>query len=224
MSAETSTASLGKVLVSDFDGTMTQHDFYRLAIERLIPADTPDYWVEYRAGKITHFEALRRYFAAIRSDDAQILDVVGQMGLDSQLAESVGQLQNAGWQVIVASAGCAWYIRRLLDAAGVSLQVHANPGHLVTGQGLKMELPGDSPFLSMELGINKTAIVQHYLKEGATVAFAGDGFPDADPARLVPDDLRFARGDLAKVLDSEGLPYHRYAHWSDVARYLLQLS
>jgi hypothetical protein len=31
------------VLVSDFDGTMTHHDFYKLAIERLLPPDTPDY-------------------------------------------------------------------------------------------------------------------------------------------------------------------------------------
>jgi hypothetical protein len=29
------------VLVSDFDGTMTRHDFYRLAIEELLPPDVP---------------------------------------------------------------------------------------------------------------------------------------------------------------------------------------
>ena len=55
------------VLVSDFDGTMTGHDFYKLVIESLLPPDTPDYWAMYRAGTITHFEALRRYFAAIRA-------------------------------------------------------------------------------------------------------------------------------------------------------------
>ena len=32
-----------------------------------------------------------------------------------------------------------------------------------------------------------------------TVAFAGDGFPDEEAARLVPGHLRFARGDLASV-------------------------
>jgi len=57
----------GSVLVSDFDGTMTRHDFYKLAIESLLPPDTPDYWAEYRTGAITHFEALRLYFAAIRA-------------------------------------------------------------------------------------------------------------------------------------------------------------
>lgn len=40
-----------KVLVSDFDGTMTRHDFYKLAVESLVPAETPDYWAEYRTGE-----------------------------------------------------------------------------------------------------------------------------------------------------------------------------
>ena len=39
------------LLVSDFDGTMTRHDFYRLAVRSLLPADLPDYWARYRAGR-----------------------------------------------------------------------------------------------------------------------------------------------------------------------------
>ena len=54
------------VLVSDFDGTMTRQDFFKLVISELLPPGTPDYWAMYRTGTITHFEALRRYFASIR--------------------------------------------------------------------------------------------------------------------------------------------------------------
>src|SRR4051794_34626000 len=71
--------SAAKVLVTDFDGTMTRRDFYKLAIERLLPPDTPDFWAEYRAGAITHFEALRRYFASIRSSEDEVLAVVACM-------------------------------------------------------------------------------------------------------------------------------------------------
>jgi len=53
------------VLISDFDGTMTRHDFYKLALEFLLPVDVPNYWDDYRAGVITHFEALRRYWSAV---------------------------------------------------------------------------------------------------------------------------------------------------------------
>ena len=75
----TPTTASGPVLVSDFDGTMTRHDFYKLAIEKLLPADTPDHWADYRSGAITHFEALRRYFAAICKSEDEVLAVVRQM-------------------------------------------------------------------------------------------------------------------------------------------------
>src|SRR5262245_15953491 len=104
----------GGVLVSDFDGTMTRHDFYQLAVESLLPPDTPDQWTAYRAGTVTHFEALRRYFAAIRADEAAVLAVVKRMELDPRLPAAVRALRDAGWSVVVTSAGCAWYIRRLL--------------------------------------------------------------------------------------------------------------
>jgi 2-hydroxy-3-keto-5-methylthiopentenyl-1-phosphate phosphatase len=83
-----------------------------------------------------------------------------------------------------------------------------------------MTLPESSPFFSSTIGIDKAGIVRHYLDQGATVAFAGDGFPDADAARLVAGELRFARGALATVMDREGLPYHDYTTWSDIARKL----
>ena len=66
-----------------------------------------------------------------------------------------------------------------------------------------MEMPTGSPYWSPTLGVDKTGVVRDCLNKGLTVAFAGDGFPDAEPARLVPADLRFARGDLADVLRGE---------------------
>jgi 2,3-diketo-5-methylthio-1-phosphopentane phosphatase len=218
----TSTSRAGPVLVSDFDGTMTRNDFYKLAIEELLPADTPDYWAEYRAGTITHFEALRRYFAAIRKSEEEVLAVVQQMELDPGLRRAVEELHQAGWKVIVTSAGCEWYIRRLLAEAGINVLVYANPGRYVAGRGLIMEMPKGSPYLSESLGVDKTAVVREHVARGGKVAFAGDGFPDTDPARLVPGQLRFARGDLANVLEHENLEFHRFKTWSEISRVLLR--
>ena len=209
------------VLVSDFDGTMTRHDFYLLVIESLLPPGTPDYWAMYRAGTITHFEALRRYFADIRASEDEVLAVVERMELDPHLRSAVDSLRQAGWQVVVTSAGCDWYIRRLLAEAGVEVDVHSNPGRFIAGQGLLMEMPTRSPFLSPNLGVDKAAVVRSYLESGRPVAFAGDGYPDAEAARLVPGDRRFARGALATVLSDEGLPFHSFETWSDIARILL---
>lgn len=223
MAALEKTQTAGRVLVSDFDGTMTQHDFYKLAIESLLPADVPDYWARYRTGEITHFEALRLYFAAIRKTEEEVLDVVRRMQLDPKLPSAVAALRQAGWRVVVASAGCDWYIRYLLSAAGIDVEVHANLGRFEAGKGLLMEMPKDSPYWCANLGVDKTRIVRHSLEEGQIVAFSGDGFPDADPARLVPAEMRYARADLARVLSSEGLAFHSYQCWSEIVEHLLQL-
>jgi 2-hydroxy-3-keto-5-methylthiopentenyl-1-phosphate phosphatase len=210
------------VLVTDFDGTMTQRDFFKLAIESLLPADVPDYWAQYRAGVITHFEALRSYFAAIRASEVEVLAVVQRMELDANLPAAIESLRAAGWRVVVASAGCDWYIRRLLAPEGIDVEIFANPGRFQSGQGLLMEAPIGAPYFSPTLGVDKAGIVRGYLNAGYQVAFAGDGFPDVEPARLVPDDNRFARGDLAAVLRAERLAFQPYDHWSEIAGYLLQ--
>src|SRR5947209_6101178 len=106
-------------LVSDFDGTLTRHDFFRLALERLVPPGVPHYWQEYRAGRLTHFRAMQRYYAAIRASEADTLAVAEAMGLEPGLARWVRRLNQAGWEVVVASAGCAWYIGYLLGREGV---------------------------------------------------------------------------------------------------------
>ena len=85
----------------------------------------------------------------------------------------------------MVSAGCEWYIRILLGKGGVE------PRSIRGRRGLLMERAPGHPFFSPTLGIDKAAVVRQGIAEGRRVAFAGDGFPDIDPARLVPAELRF---------------------------------
>jgi HAD superfamily phosphoserine phosphatase-like hydrolase len=210
----------GGVLVTDFDGTLTRHDFYRLVIDELLPPGTPDFWSEYLSGRISHFEAIRRTFAAAPAGEATLAALADRMELEPDLSKEVEALWAAGWRVVVASAGCLWYIRRLLDEAGVSLEVHANPGRIEDDR-LAMTLPTDSPYFSPETGIDKAAVVRAALAAGGPVAFAGDGPPDLGPALLVEPRLRFARGQLARALTRRNEPFRPFERWADVARGVL---
>ncbi len=218
MSDRASTTA-GRVLVSDFDGTMTRRDFFQLVFERLLPPGTPDYWGDYLAGRITHFEALRSIFGSVTAGEAALIEVVRSMGLDPDLKSEVEALRADGWRVVVASAGCDWYIRRLLAEADVSPEVHANPGRIEGGR-LVMELPVNSRFYSRETGIDKVGVVRAALAEAGTVAFAGDGRPDLAPALLVPSELRFARGVLAEELTRLGEGFRPFERWAEVSRAL----
>lgn len=210
-----------KILVTDFDSTLTQRDFYDLVRERWpIPADD-DPWARYLAGRLTHFEALQAIFGRIRASEAELLTLTDQMGLEPQLAESVQALKDAGWTVIVASAGCEWYIQHLLKKAGLDLQIYSNPGTFHPERGLEMTLPCESPFFDAATGVNKARIVQDALTRAEEVAFAGDGRPDLEPALLVPATRRFARGWLAGALQDRAAGFYSFESWAQVARQLV---
>ncbi len=215
-------AGTDAVLVTDFDGTLTDRDFYSLVVERLLPPDVPDHFAAFRAGEVTHFEALRRIFAALADhDEAEVVEVVDAMGLQPDLAGLVARLRAAGWEVLIVSAGCDWYIRHLLDAAGVQIEVHANPGRFVAGRGLIMQRPSESRFRSEAVGVDKAAVVRDALERYDRVAFAGDGLPDLPAARLVADHRRFGRGDLAAAAAAEGVPTRPFERWAEVVEAVL---
>jgi 2-hydroxy-3-keto-5-methylthiopentenyl-1-phosphate phosphatase len=209
-----------KILVSDFDGTMTKFDFYDLVCKAFPDILKLGYWQQYEEGKITHFDALRRIFAEIRTDEATLKKIVLSMEIEPKLKDSIETLHAAGWEITVASAGCAWYIEQLLALRNVTLPVHANKGTFSPQGGLAMSMPEDELFVSNELGVNKVAVVREALKQTDCVAFAGDGRPDLVPALMVNPKRRFARSWLAKRLHEIGEVYVPFESWSQISELL----
>ena len=206
-----------RVLVSDFDGTMTRLDFFDRVLTHLDPGSLPDYWGEYVTGKRTHFDALRAIYSHLRGGEQAALAVAHETDLDPRIAAAVRKLRCAGWEIVIVSAGCAWYIERLLNEKNVELALVSNPGRIAADGGLEMRPPLDSPFYSREFGVDKAAVVRWALDRFEDVAFAGDGRPDERPARLVAADRRFARGWLAQRFDDDGTEYRRFERWSEIA-------
>ena len=210
------------ILISDFDGTITRYDFFDRVRKRWPFSPQDDPWEKFVEGEITHFQALAEIFARIRTTEADLLELADSTELDSSFAASIRALQDHGWEVVIASAGCGWYIDFLLKKAGVSVSVHSNPGTFDPKRGLLMSLPEHSPFFSQSKGVNKVAIVQDALQRSDRVAFAGDGRPDLRPALLVQPQLRFARGWLAEALTERGEQFHPFERWSQIADQLLK--
>lgn len=210
------------IFITDFDGTMTQTDFYRVALAHLLPAETPDFWDDYLAGYISHFAAMQGIMERIRGSEAVVLHAIEQMVLDPRAHEAVSALRFAGWNVRVASAGCRWYIDYLLAQQSLTLPVYANGGRYHPDHGLQLTAPVGEPYYRADTGVDKCAIVRAALAETDVVAFAGDGPPDLEPALLVPPARRFARGVLAERLTALGECYRTFTCWSEIAGYLLE--
>ena len=209
------------ILVSDFDGTMTRFDFYDLAC-RCFPEISGDYWQRYERGEVTHFDALRMIFAGIRASNQTMEEIIASMEFDPGIPDAIASLRQEGWEVCVASAGCAWYIERIFKAYRVEVTLYANPGEYSPSTGLALRLPKDSPFFSQELGVSKLSVVRDALKRFSKVAFAGDGRPDLAPALLVPPERRFARKWLARKLHELGEEFRPFERWPEIVSILNQ--
>lgn len=236
-------AGNSRVFISDFDGTMTAGDFCDVVIERLLPPDTPDFIAGYLAGRITHFEAMRGIMGHVRGDEAALHDALGRVEIETGLAAAITRLQRNGWPLVIVSAGCDWYIHRLLAARGIQVLpawhgiemeiarlrpdappaalLYTNPGEWTPGRGIVMRMPSDSPYYSPEAGINKAGLVAAALEHFDEVGFAGNGRLDLDAALGVPPERRFARGRLAEELAARAEPFQPFTRWSDIAERLM---
>lgn len=206
------------ILISDFDGTITEQEFYALVLAR--NSGVPDYFTDFRQGRLTHFEAMAAVFSHAPSDEAALAEMLAAMQPDARFASAVERLRQAGWELVIASAGSAWYIERVLRAAGVEATVHASPGRIEPGRGLVLEPPRESRYYHPERGIDKTALVRDALGRYDRVAFAGDGPLDLQPALLVEPGFRFARRWLARDLSRRCEPFQPFRRWPDIAQVL----
>jgi 2-hydroxy-3-keto-5-methylthiopentenyl-1-phosphate phosphatase len=209
-----------KILVTDFDGTMTDRDFFRLALDCL-PRAAASFWEDYELGKISHFQALASIFSGLRCPESKIETLLTGMGLNQGITTACLRLRSEGWRLVIASAGCAWYIEKLLAPLGIVAEIHANPGHFSEQEGLILKPPFSSPYFCRETGIDKTRLVQTALGQGM-VAFAGDGRPDLGPALLVHPSMRFAKGRLAEELTKQGESFQPFRSWSEMVDQLLE--
>lgn len=210
------------ILVTDFDGTFTRRDFFELILERHDPPGARALWDRFLAGELTTFEGIAGVLGALRTEQAGVDALVGAMDPPPGAAEAARRLQAAGWEIVVASAGCRWYIEPVLAGLDLSFTIHANPGWFAPDRGVVMERAVDSPYIHPALGIDKAAVVRDALERDEIVAFAGDSWlTDGPPALLVPSERRLATGQLAKRLAAEGSAHQPFAAWTEIAGMLL---
>lgn len=210
------------ILISDFDGTLANRDFFQLILDRYQPPEAQEIWDGFKSGDLSLFEALAGVFGSLRTDLAGAEALVRELEPSPGLGQAFHRLQDAGWELQIASAGCGWYIERFLDWQGIEAEIHACPGDFDPGKGLVMRPATDARFADEEHGIDKPAVVRAALARDPVVAVAGDSGTDHDGLLLVPAERRFARRWLADDLRAEGEGFHVFEHWPEIVDVLLE--
>lgn len=209
------------ILISDFDGTLTNQDYFQLILDHHRPPEAQEIWDDFKSGRLNHFEAIAGVFGGLRTDLAGAEALVRELDPSPGLGQAVRRLQDSGWELQIASAGCGWYIERFIAWQGIEAEIHACPGEFATETGLVMHQATGSPFASEANGIDKPAVVRAALARDSIVAVAGDSRTDHDGLMLVPAGHRFARRWLADDLREEGKGFHAFEHWPEIVDILL---
>ncbi|MBO4521025.1 MAG: MtnX-like HAD-IB family phosphatase [Alphaproteobacteria bacterium] len=210
--------------VCDFDGTITDDDFFAYTTKAYFDEQALDPWRAFLAGQKTHFRALKEMFSQIRVSVAELQKTIDSIFVDPDLEATWRLCRNKNISLYVCSAGNDYYIRRLLGdlLEKYNVCLVSNAGKYSPETGLVMTAPEETyPYYDAETGISKKSVVEKLKEDGFFVVFAGDGPPDVAPAELA--DVVFAKKFLLKACREKGIKTEKFESFRDILNYFKEL-
>ncbi len=207
----------------DFDGTIAPHDIGAGFIREFSPgmdAERDALLAAWRDGSIGSRELTEAECRMVRVSEPQAMAFANRFDIDPGFAPFTREAEARGDRIRVVSDGFGFYIRRLLDAAGLSALQRTSNRLRFQGGAVVPEFPNAGRGCG-RCGNCKGAEVEQVRAEGFSVVMVGDGFSDRCAARVA--DHVLARGALAEWCAAEGIAWHRFQDFADVARFAAAL-
>ncbi|MCL2574010.1 MAG: MtnX-like HAD-IB family phosphatase [Defluviitaleaceae bacterium] len=208
------------VIVSDFDGTITQEDSNDVLVHTLGTLESMQIEADFIAGRIGNREAMARHFEAMSITAKQYKEfMITTIHLDSGFDDFLTYIRNRGIPFFVVSAGFRQGIECILGKSRLDgVQVFAN---VLSGNPyLKASPAHDEPLCDKTYGpcsiCKKVCIDEIRQKTNKKIIYIGDGMTD----RCVEADLLFAKHHLANHCEAHTLPYQPFETFDDITRFL----
>lgn len=202
------------VFVSDFDGTLTEKDFYRMISDSYLLEESKPLYEDWRNKKIKDIEYLGYVFSNMKRTSGEIDEDILNISLDPFAKEFIENIRAANGDFIIVSAGTSYYIDKVLlkhNIEGVTL--YSNKG-IFKDNGIHFDLDEKSEFYSDIYGIDKLLVVKKLKESYKKVFYAGDSAPDLSPALIA--DVVFARGKLIEMLRKENKEFIEFNNFSEI--------
>lgn len=212
--------TIKRAVISDFDGTISKVDFFYFAISKLLSENDVQPWLDYKAGRIRHVEALSRIFQKIRLPYDEFINFCLELPIEECFVDTVKYCQKNNIDFYVLSAGADYYINVILDFLKVKdkLKIYSNNSAYSEDGGLIIVPDKNMPFYDEEYGISKKLVVDHLRQNYDYVVFAGDGTPDLEGAKLA--NKVFARDTLEKLCNKCNLQYTKLNSYCEILEFL----
>ena len=209
---------MSRLIVVDFDGTITEHDTLDEMCRIYAPAEWAAAESDLQQRTMTLREVIAAEFAPIRGDhDTIVSETVDRAEIRAGFADFVRAAEEAGDRIVIVSSGFESVIRPVLEREGLGhLEVVAHDVRFTPDGGVVDFRHGEPcPVCGEEC---KRSVVDA-MRDGRQVAYVGDGYSDRCASKAA--DIRFARRALAQHLDREGVDYIGFDDFTTVRDELL---
>jgi len=200
--------------ISDFDGTLTEKDFYKILSESYLKEEFLPLFKAWKNGEMKDREYLSYVFNNIKRSEEEINEDILNIPFDPFAKKFIEKVKDAGGDFIVISAGTSYYIDKIFQKHKIEgVDVYSNKG-IFKDNGIYFDLDENSEFYSDRYGIDKLIVVEKLKANYKKIFYAGDSGPDLSPALVC--DLVFAKGELVELLKKEKKEFIEFENFSEV--------
>jgi 2-hydroxy-3-keto-5-methylthiopentenyl-1-phosphate phosphatase len=207
-----------RAVLVDFDGTACLDDVSEVLLEEFGDPGWPLYDELVDRGEMGLREAGRHQSAMLAGTSEEMLAfALDRCRLDSTFPPFVAWAEENALAVTVVSDGFGFYIRPMLEAAGLGrLEVLTNE-LVVDGGRPRLAHPNGHPECR-GCGTCKMLVAVSARQSLGPVAFVGEG--QSDRYGALYSDIVFAKKDLVRICRDDGVPYFPWETFDDVRRAL----
>jgi len=200
--------------ISDFDGTLTGKDFYKIMSETYLKEEFGPRFKAWKNGEMKDREYLSYVFNNVKRSEEEINEDILNIPFDNFASDFIEKVKSAGGDFIVISAGTSYYIDKIFEKHNIKgVDVYSNKG-IFKDNGIYFDLDENNEFYSDRYGIDKLVVVKKLKANYKKVFYAGDSGPDLKPALVC--DMVFAKGELVELLKKEKKEFIKFENFSEV--------
>ena len=204
-----------KLILCDFDGTISLKDMGYLLLDRFSFGDWKAIDREFCAGRIGSREAYTRIVNLLHGEETEVLRFVCEHSqIDPTFKWFYHECQENGTDVKIVSDGLDFYIRTVLETHRLSdIPFYSNKAHFLLNGGMAISFPYWKDDCG-RCGTCKKEILRAHRKEYDPILFVGNGLSDRCAAQEA--DFVFAKDSLYPYCIDQDIPCHFFQTFGDI--------
>lgn len=203
------------IIVSDFDGTITQKDGLYTFIKEFAKGDWEKIEQDWVDGKISSKECLIEEFKLVPNLSEELISAFAKkIEIDRSFKSFYEKLLNAGVDFCIVSDGIDYFINKILKYHNLdNIKIISNHGEF-RGEFFEIGFPNDCTSCKNNAGTCKCKILEDLKQEYKKIVYIGDGVSDFCVANKA--DILYAKSKLINYCLSNNIKHIQFNTFSDI--------